>query len=124
MGIVNQSVEYGIGVGGVPNDSVPCRYGKLAGDDRRTAAVTIFEDFEQIMTGLLVERFETPIVEHQELNMAKGSLQPGITSVATRERELGEQSGNALIVQTSSPRSAFRNARSCCRLVYIDLGST
>lgn len=97
MGIVNQSVEYGIGVGGVANDPVPGRYGKLAGDDCRTAAVTIFEDFEQIMTGLLVERFEAPIVEHQELNMAKGPLQPGITSSATRERELGEQSWNALI---------------------------
>jgi len=73
---------------GVPDDAVPGSYGELAGNDRRTTA----QDFQQIVTGLFVERFEAPIIEDQDLNMTQCALQPGIPAVATRENKLGKQS--------------------------------
>lgn len=38
----------------------------MAGNDRRSTAVAIFEDFQQILTGLFIERFEAPIIQYQE----------------------------------------------------------
>lgn len=73
---------------GVPDDAVPGSYGELAGNDRRRTA----QDFQQIVTGLFVERFEAPIIEDQDLNMTQCALQPGIPAVATRENKLGKQS--------------------------------
>ncbi len=54
-------------------------------DDGRAAAVAIFQDFEEVVPRLFVERFEAPIIQDQDLNMAQCALQPGISAVATSE---------------------------------------
>ncbi len=94
---MDQPVEYGVGIGWVADGAVPGGYGKLAGNDRRSTAVAIFEDLQQIVTGLFIERFEAPIIQYQELNMAQGPLQPGISAVTTRERKLSKQPRDTLI---------------------------
>jgi hypothetical protein len=40
-----------------------CR-GQLICDDSRSAAVTLFEDFEQILAGVGAERLEAEVVEN------------------------------------------------------------
>ena len=67
MGIVDETVQDGVGIGGVTDDTVPGGYGELAGNDRRSAAVAVLKDFQKIVTGLFVERLETPVVQNQEL---------------------------------------------------------
>jgi hypothetical protein len=69
----------------------------LAGDDRRTTAVAVLEDFQQIVTGLLVEWLEAPVVQYQELDMTQGALQTSVSAVAAGERELGKESWDPLI---------------------------
>jgi hypothetical protein len=49
--IVHEAVENGVGVGGIANNLVPGRERELGGDDRRSAAISLLEDFEQIVTG-------------------------------------------------------------------------
>ena len=51
MRIVDEAVQDGVGVGGIANDLMPGGQGKLGGDDRRSAAISLLEDFEQIVTG-------------------------------------------------------------------------
>jgi hypothetical protein len=51
MGVVNEAVEDGVGVSGVADHVMPCGQGKLRGDDRGPAAVSLLEDFEEVMTG-------------------------------------------------------------------------
>jgi hypothetical protein len=63
VGVVDQSVEDGVGVGGVADESVPVGDGYLTGDEGGFARVTVFEDFEKIVAGLRVEWFESPVVE-------------------------------------------------------------
>ena len=58
MGVVNEAIEDGVGVGGVADDLMPGRHGKLRGDDRRPAPVSLFEDFQQIVAGAGVEGLE------------------------------------------------------------------
>jgi hypothetical protein len=61
MGVVDETVQDGVGIGGVTDDTVPGRYGELASDDRRAMAVTVLEDFKQIVTALFVGRLEAPV---------------------------------------------------------------
>jgi hypothetical protein len=97
VGVVDETIQDGVGIGGVADDAVPGGDGKLAGDDRRSTAVAVLEDFQEIVPRLFVERFETPLVEDQKLNVAQGALQPGVSSVAAGERALGEQPRDTLI---------------------------
>ena len=52
---------------------VPVGDRELAGDDGRPPAVSIFEDFQQIVAGLGVERLKAPVVEDQQLGAGRGS---------------------------------------------------
>ena len=70
MGIVDEAVEDGVGVGWIADHLVPCRYRQLAGDDRRAAPVAFLEDFEQVVARPGVERFEPPVVEDEQLDAA------------------------------------------------------
>jgi hypothetical protein len=60
VGVVNEAIEDGVGVGGIADDLMPGRHGKLRGNDRRSAPIALFE---QIVAGAGVERFEPEVVE-------------------------------------------------------------
>ena len=62
--------------------------GDLAGDDRRSAAVAFFENFEQVVTSGAIERLEPPVVEDEQLHTAERSLDARIATVAAGEREI------------------------------------
>jgi hypothetical protein len=76
---------------------VPIFDGKLAGDDGGSAAVALFEDFEQVVTGLGIKRFKSPIVKNEKLNAAKRAGDAAIATVAAGKRQVAEQLGRALI---------------------------
>jgi len=76
---------------------VPFVDGDLGGDDRRSAAIAFFEDFEEVVTSDAVEGLETPVVENEQLNAAERPLDACIATIAAGEREIGEQLGNALV---------------------------
>ena len=67
MRIVHEAIENGVRVGGIANDLVPGRERELGGDDRRSAAISLLEDFEQIVTGAGVEGLEAEVVENEEI---------------------------------------------------------
>ena len=71
MGIVNETVEDRIGVGWVVDDLMPAVHGELGCDDGRAAAVSLFEDFQEIVTRRRVERLQPPIVEDQQVGAAE-----------------------------------------------------
>ena len=73
MGVVDEAVEDGVGVGRVADDLVPFVDRDLAGEDGRAAAVAFFEDFVEIAAGAGVEGIETPIVEDEELGAVEAA---------------------------------------------------
>ncbi len=109
MGVVDEAVEDSVGVSRIADDIVPFVDRKLAGDDRGSSSMAFFEDFQQIMSCGGIEGFKTPIVEYEELHTSERPQESGITAVAARQREIGEELGNALIengpVVTASPVS-------------------
>src|SRR6266436_7247723 len=62
MGVVNQAIEDGVGVGRIADQRVPLFDRDLAGDDGRAPAVAFFEDLEEVMAGTGIERLKPPIV--------------------------------------------------------------
>src|SRR5215472_14576777 len=97
MGVMNETVEDGVGISRVADEGMPLVDGDLAGEDRRAAPVTFLEDFVEVTTGAGVERFEAPIIEDQELDAGKAVQDAGIAAIAAGERELGEQLGDPLV---------------------------
>jgi hypothetical protein len=59
--------------------------------------VAIFEDFQEVVTGTGVERLESPIIEDQQIDTAKAAQQAWMAAVAAGERQIVEQSRDALI---------------------------
>ncbi|MFK4532120.1 hypothetical protein ABIA00_000303 [Bradyrhizobium ottawaense] len=51
MGIVDEAIEHGVGIGGISNEQMPLVHGELAGDDGGAMTVAIFEDFQEVVTG-------------------------------------------------------------------------
>ena len=97
MGVVDEAVEDGVGVGRVADYLVPFVDRDLAGQDRRAAAVAFFEDLVEIAAGAGIERFKAPIVEDEELGADEAAHDAGMTAVATGQRQIGEQLWDTLI---------------------------
>jgi len=97
MGVVDEAVEDGVGIGWVADDLVPFVDRDLAGQDGRTAAISLFEDLVEITASTGVERFKTPIIEDQQFDAAERTHQPRVAAVAVGQREIGEELGDALI---------------------------
>lgn len=85
MRVVNEAIQNGVGVSWISNDVVPGCHGKLGGDDRRSAPVAFFEDFQEIVAGAGVERLEAEVVEDQEIGATKGFEQARMAPIAARE---------------------------------------
>jgi len=94
---VDEAVEDGVGVGGISDDLMPAVDGKLGSDHRRAAAVALFEDLQEIVTGGGVERLQPPVVEDEQVDAAEIAQDPGMASIAARERQILEQPGGALV---------------------------
>src|SRR3954466_15704145 len=97
MGVVNAAVEDGVGVCRVADEGVPFVDRDLAGEDGRAAPVAFLEDLVKVTTGTGVERFETPIVEDEEVDAGEAAQDAGIAAITAGEREFGEELGNPLI---------------------------
>ncbi len=97
MGVVNEAIEDGVGVGGIADHVMPGGQGKLRSDDRGAASISLLEDFEQVMTGAGVEGLEAEIVKDEEVGAAEGFDETGMASVAAGEREILVELGPAMI---------------------------
>ena len=66
--VVDETVENGVGDGGIGDHLVPVIDRHLAGDDGGTALMPIVDDLEQIATLVGGERSQSPVVEDEEFD--------------------------------------------------------
>ena len=97
VGVVNEAVQNCVGVGGIRDDLVPLLDGQLAGDERRSSTISLFDDLEEFMTRLRVNGLEGKIVDDEELDTEEGATDAGVASIAAGKREIGEELGRTLI---------------------------
>ncbi len=68
VGVVDEAVEDGVGIGGVADKAMPVGDRDLAGDESGFAPVAVFEDFQKVMAALGRQGFETPVVEDEQID--------------------------------------------------------
>ena len=88
MSIVDEAIQDGVGVSRIPNNLVPGGQGELGGDDRRSAPVSLLEDFEQVVTSASIERFEAEVVEDEQIGAAEGFDEARMAPIASGERQI------------------------------------
>src|SRR5271156_6419764 len=88
MRIVDEAVQDGVGVSGVANDLMPGRQRELGGDDRRPAAISLLENFEQIVAGAGVAGVEAEVVEDEQIGAAEGLDEARMAPIASGERQI------------------------------------
>jgi hypothetical protein len=97
VGVVNETVQDGISVGGIADDLVPSVDWKLGGNHRGTASVAFLDDFQKVVSGGCVERLQAPVIKDEQIGAAEVTQQTRMASVATREGESLEEPRHALI---------------------------
>jgi len=97
VGVVDDAIENGVSVGRIADQVMPFVDRDLTGDDGGSPAVAFFEDFEEIVACCGIERFESPIIEDEQLHAAERPQDASVAAIAASEREIGEQLWNALV---------------------------
>src|SRR5712691_7919089 len=82
VGVVDEAVENGVGVGGIADQRMPLVDRQLAGDEGGAAAVSVLEDLQEVVAGTGVERGEAPIVEDEQIDAAERARQARVAAVA------------------------------------------
>jgi hypothetical protein len=68
VGVVDDSVENGVGKRRGANHIVPAIDGNLAGDDQGALVIAVLDDFEEIAGLLGRQGFRPPIVENEQFD--------------------------------------------------------
>ena len=79
VGIVHQAIENGVCQCGIADGLMPMRNRKLAGDNRRTSAVPVFEQLEHVMP-----TFVAKLREPQSSRMMRSVLAKAAMTLAYR----------------------------------------
>ena len=115
MRAMHYAVENRVGERGVAQVFMPAVDRQLTGDDRRSVAIPVVEDLEQVLALRVLEPDEAPIIEDQEVDARETRQHDGVRAVAVRERELRKQAWNAAVDnrcrcrQACCPRAQARN---------------
>ena len=88
MGVVNETIQDGVSVSGIPDNVMPGGQRKLGGDDCRPASVSLLEDFKKVMAGAGVEGFEAEVVEDEQIGPAERLDEPRMAAVAAGKRQV------------------------------------
>ena len=97
VGVVDDSVEDGIGDGGFADHVMPLGNGQLRGDEGGFSPVALFEDFQEIEALLIVEGVSSPVVENEQLNTCQLVDEAREATVETGHGEVLEQARHAQI---------------------------
>ncbi len=97
MGVVEDAVEDGVGDRLIGEVLVPLLGRQLAGHDRRSLAVAVLEDLEQVTAFLVAGRAEAPVVDHEHVDARELDEQTDVTAVGARESKLVEKARGTTI---------------------------
>jgi len=97
MGVVDEAIHDGVRQGGIAHGLMPFIDGDLSGDERGADAVAIFEKLEEIETLLVIEPFEPPVVEDDEIGFRRGRDEPPVGAVVLGGRELSQEGGHSSV---------------------------
>ena len=121
MGIVDETIEDGVGQGWVADRFVPVLEGQLVGDYCGGVATAIFEDFQEVTALRGCEDGKAPIVDDQHFHEGDGFEDAFVAAIATGKREGFEHAWRALI-EDRLPVTARLMAQQAIQLLPRSVG--
>ena len=91
MSVVNQAVQDRIRNRRITDLIMPVFDGELAGDQRRTRSMALFDDFEQIPSLGVSERSQPQVVDQKQMRFRESFHQGAIASIGTGQGDLIEE---------------------------------
>ncbi len=85
MSVRQQAVEQCISDGRVAQVFVPATDRELAGDKRRTRAVTVFNNFQEVVPFCLGERLQAEVVEDEHVCLSECDQTLAVRAIAAGE---------------------------------------
>ncbi len=107
VGVVDESVEDGIGQRGVSDGFVPVVEGNLGGDEGGACLVSVFDYLEEVSAVLVRQDHRCPVIEDEELCFGECVHEFGIASVGFGHAEFLEQSAGAVVLNAESFAAGF-----------------
>lgn len=107
MSIVDEPVENGVSERRIADGIVPMIDGQLAGNDCRAAAVTVFEDFQQVPTFGRCEHGQPPIIEDQDVEPGNRLEESGVTPIPLCDGKRFEEARDAVIGDSTAVAAGF-----------------
>ena len=86
VGIVDQPVHDAVSDAGIADLLVPVGHRHLAGQNGRTALISVVTDFQEIAPFLLVQGRHGEIIHHQNVDVGDGIQHPAQTPIRTRDK--------------------------------------
>ena len=123
MGIVHQSVEDGVGHGGIADLLMPVFDRELAGHQGGAKTVSILQDLQEIMALILGEQSQAIVVKHQEIGLGQRSQNLDITTVALGQGQVGKEPGDPHI-EDVAPFPAGLVGKGAGQVGFADAGGT
>ncbi len=121
MGVVDESVEYGVCQCGIADGLMPMLDRELTGDDGGAAAMAVFEDLQQIAALRWSEDGQAPVIEDQDVQFGDSLEHTGVTSVPSGEGEGFEEARDA-VIDDASPVTACLVAESAGDPAFAEAG--
>ena len=106
-----KTIEDGVGNGRFAEVLVPERDRELARDDGGTQPSAILDDFEQICGGLIGERLNGEVVEHEHISSRPGPHQSRQPAIGPPSGDLRDQAWRPDIESAVCPARMADNAR-------------
>ncbi len=107
MGVVDQSIQDGIGQRGISDLGMPFIHRELSGHEGGTEAVTAFEEFQEVPALFVGRGGQTPIVQSDQIGFSKGGQELGIAPVPFGDLEVLEETGETEIADRVSLSTGF-----------------
>ena len=106
VGVVYQAIQNRVGVGGIANLVMPAIQRDLRGDDGRTTAVAVVDDFHQVAPLFGSQLDHRPVIKDQQARASQGFEHTRLAAVQPRHRQLVEQPGGPLVEHETPSRAA------------------
>jgi len=98
---MDQAIEDGVGQGGIADVVMPVFDGQLAGDEGGGAAVTIFDDLQQVSAVAVIHGSKSQVIDDEDLDLGQFDEKLSVAAVGPCEGHLLEEPGVSAQVESA-----------------------
>ncbi len=107
VGVVDQSVQNGVGQGGVADGFVPVFDGHLCGDEGGSPVVAVFHNLEEVSSFFIRQEGRSPVVDDDEVGAQKGAQHAFVAAGGSGDGQFLEEPRGAEVTYGEAPSAGL-----------------